>query len=188
MGLNEINHQVFAVSSLSCWRRIVTAQSGFGSPIGYGVDTTGTGVGSRPDLVNGQTGNLSGSDRTFKRWINTDAFTIYTDAAKTNLFYGRFGTAPRTNAVRLPGLFNADFSANKRFSAGERRYFEFRTEIFNLLNHYNPDVATVDLNSGPRHLAPSAAACAAPPPASFNSAPSSCSESPDRARLPRVLL
>ncbi len=125
---------------------IVTAQTGFGAPIGYGVDTTGTGVGSRPDVVPGQNGNLSGSDRTFKRWLNTDAFTIYTDAAKTNLFFGRFGTAPRTNAVRLPGLFNADFSANKRFSAGERRYFEMRTEIFNLLNHYNPDVATVDLN------------------------------------------
>ena len=125
---------------------IVTAQTGFGAPIGYGVDTTGTGVGSRPDVVNGLNGNLSGSDRTYKRWINTDAFTIYTDPAKTNLFYGRFGTAPRTNAVRLPGLFNADFSVNKRFSAGERRYFEFRTEVFNLFNHYNPDVASVDLN------------------------------------------
>ena len=56
---------------------------------------------------------------------------------------GRFGTAPRTNAVRLPGLINADFSANKRFSAGERRFFEFRTEIFHLFNHYKPDV---DLN------------------------------------------
>ena len=84
--------------------------------------------------------------RTYQRWFNTDAFTIYTDSSKTNLFYGRFGTAPRTNAIRLPGLFNADFSANKRFSAGERRYFEFRTEIFNLFNHYNPDVATLDLN------------------------------------------
>ena len=78
-------------------------------------------------------------------WFNKDAFTIYTDSAKTNLFYGRFGTSPRTNAVRLPGLFNTDFSANKRFSAGERRYFELRTEIFNLFNHYNPDVATLDL-------------------------------------------
>ena len=125
---------------------IVTAQTGFGAPVTYGVDTTGTGVGSRPDLVNGLNGNLAGSDRTFKRYYNTDAFTIYTDAAKTNLFYGRFGTAPRTNAVRLPGLINADFSANKRFSAGERRYFEFRTEVFNLFNHYNPDVASVDLN------------------------------------------
>ena len=124
---------------------IVTAQTGFGAPIGYGIDTTGTGVGSRPDVVNGLNGNLNGSDRTYKRWFNTDAFTI-NDRTTGTPFFGRFGTAPRTNAVRLPGLINADFSANKRFSAGERRFFEFRTEIFNLFNHYNPDVATVDLN------------------------------------------
>ena len=125
---------------------IVTAASGFGAPISYGVDTTGTGVGSRPDVVPGQEPNLSGSARTWKRWFNTDAFTIYTDpATKLNLFYGRFGTAPRTNAVRLPGLVNTDFSANKRFSVGENRYFEFRTEVFNLFNHYNPDVASLDL-------------------------------------------
>ena len=124
---------------------IITAQTGFGAPIGYGIDTTGTGVGSRPDVVNGLNGNLNGSDRTYKRWINTDAFTI-NDRTSGTPFFGRFGTAPRTNAVRLPGLINADFSANKRFSAGERRFFEFRTEIFNLFHHYNPDVATVDLN------------------------------------------
>ncbi len=124
---------------------IVTAQTGFGAPIGYGIDTTGTGVGSRPDVVNGLNGNLDGSDRTYKRWINTDAFTI-NDRTTGTPFFGRFGTAPRTNAVRLPGLINADFSANKRFSAGERRFVEFRTEIFNLFNHYNPDVATLDLN------------------------------------------
>jgi hypothetical protein len=125
---------------------IITAQTGFGAPISYGVDTTGTGVGSRPDSVPGQNPNLSGSARAWTRWFNTDAFTIYTDTAKTNLFYGRFGTSPRTNAIRLPGLFNTDFSANKRFAVKERSYFEFRTEIFNLFNHYNPDVASVDLN------------------------------------------
>ena len=124
---------------------IVTAQTGFGAPVTYGIDTTGTGVGSRPDVVNGQNGNLPGSERTYKRWINTGAFTI-NDRATGTPFFGRFGTAPRTNAVRLPGLINADFSANKRFSAGERRFFEIRTEVFNLFNHYNPDVATVDLN------------------------------------------
>ena len=30
---------------------IVTAQSGFGAPIDFGVDTTGTGIGSRPDVT-----------------------------------------------------------------------------------------------------------------------------------------
>lgn len=117
---------------------INTFQSGFPAPITYGVDTTGTGVGSRPDVVAGQTGDLSGGDRTWQRWFNTSAFAITP--------FGRFGTAPRTGAIRLPGLITVDFSANKSFKIMENRSLEFRTEVFNLFNHYNPDPGTVDLN------------------------------------------
>ena len=117
---------------------IMTIQSGFPAPISFGVDTTGTGIGSRPDLVAGQNANLSGSDRTWLRWFNTAAF------AQTP--FGRFGTAPRTGAIRLPGSENVDFSVNKHFRIAEHRQVEFRTEIYNLMNHYNPDPATVDLN------------------------------------------
>ena len=85
---------------------IVTAQSGFRAPIDFGVDTTGTGVGSRPD-VTGQAANLPGEQRTWTRWFNTAAFS--------ETPFGRFGTSPRTNAIRLPGLFNFDFSVNKTF-------------------------------------------------------------------------
>ncbi|WP_321469930.1 carboxypeptidase-like regulatory domain-containing protein [uncultured Paludibaculum sp.] len=116
---------------------IMTAQSGFPAPISFGVDTTGTGIGSRPDLT-GQVANLAGSDRTWKRWFNVDAFAQGP--------YGRFGTSPRTNAVRLPGLWNFDFSVNKSFRFAETRSVEFRTEVFNLFNQYNPDPSTVDLN------------------------------------------
>ena len=41
---------------------------------------------------------------------------------------------------------NSDFSINKRFRIAERKHFEFRSEFYNLLNHYNPDPQTVDLN------------------------------------------
>lgn len=116
---------------------IMTAQSGFPAPIDYGLDRTGTGVGSRPD-VTGQEPNLSGDERTWARWFNVNAFAIPP--------YGRFGTAPRTNAIRLPGIFNFDFSVNKTFPIGERLRPEFRAEVFNLFNHYNPDPATVDRN------------------------------------------
>jgi hypothetical protein len=116
---------------------IMTAQSGFPAPIDFGVDTTGTGVGSRPDLT-GQPSNLPADQRTWQRWFNPDAF------AQTP--FGRFGTAPRTNAIRLPGLINFDFSVNKTFPISERLRPEFRTEIFNLFNHYNPDPSTVDRN------------------------------------------
>ena len=117
---------------------ISTIQSGFPAPVGFGVDTTGTGIGSRPDVVNGQTRNLPSGDRTWLKWFNTAAF------AQTP--FGRFGTAPRTNAIRLPGNVNSDFSINKRFRIAERKHFEFRCEFYNLLNHYNPDPQTVDLN------------------------------------------
>jgi hypothetical protein len=60
--------------------------------------------------------------------------------------FGRFGNSPRTGAIRLPGFFNTDFSVNKRFGLGENRSVEFRAEIFNLFNHFNPDPQTVDLN------------------------------------------
>ena len=117
---------------------IGTFQSGFPAPIDFGVDTTGTGIGSRPDVVDGQDGNLSGDQRTWKRWFNTGAF------AQTP--FGRFGTAPRTGAIRLPGITNVDFSVNKHFRVGEQRSVEFRTEVFNLFNNFNPDPSTVDRN------------------------------------------
>ena len=117
---------------------IMTFQGGFPAPVTYGVDTTGTGVGSRPDLVAGQKANLPGDQRTWQRWFNTAAF-----AAPPN---GRFGTAPRTDAVRLPGIAVVDFSVHKSFRVKETKAFEFRTHVFNLFNNFKPDPGTLDLN------------------------------------------
>ena len=39
-----------------------------------------------------------------------------------------------------------DFSIAKSIRFKEKRSFEFRTEFFNLMNHFNPDPGTVDLN------------------------------------------
>ncbi|MFN7933775.1 MAG: TonB-dependent receptor [Bryobacteraceae bacterium] len=115
---------------------IVVGQSGFPTDISYGVDTTGTGVGSRPDSVLGQQANLPGSERTYQRWFNTAAF-----AQTPN---GRYGTSPRTGAIRLPGVFNVDFSVNKQFRMSEQRRVELRTEFYNLFNHYNIEPGSVD--------------------------------------------
>ena len=116
---------------------IGTIQSGFAAAVTNNVDTTATGKNSRPDLLAGQSGNLASGDRTWKRWFNTSAFA----AAPL----GRFGNAPRTGAFRLPGAITQDFSVIKQFKFSEGRRFEFRTEIFNLFNHFNPDPNTVDL-------------------------------------------
>jgi hypothetical protein len=117
---------------------IMTAQSGFPTPVTLNVQTTGTGLNTRPDQVPGQKGDLPGDQRTWKHWFNTAAFV--------QAQFGHYGTSPRTDAFRLPGVWNFDFSANKSFRFAESRSFEFRAEMFNLFNQYNPDPATVDTN------------------------------------------
>ena len=115
---------------------IVSAQSGLAAAVTNTVDTTGTGVNSRPDMVPGQVAALPGS-HTYQRWFNTAAFT---QAAP-----GQFGTSPRTNAVQLPGLLNDDFSVTKGVKLGEARNLQLRADFFNTFKHYNPDPQTVGL-------------------------------------------
>jgi hypothetical protein len=130
----------FARKALDGWQvsTIMTFQSGFPAPVTSNIDTTGTGISSRPDWVLGQNGNLPGDQRTWTRWFNTAAFTQGP--------FGRFGTSPRTGAVRLPGMENVDFAVDKQVRFKESRAFEFRAEFFNLLRQFNPDPGTVDLN------------------------------------------
>jgi hypothetical protein len=111
----------------------VTAQSGFPGNVSNNIDTTGTGINSRPDRI--APGNLSKDVRTPQRYFNTAAFVTAQPAA--------FGNSPRTNAFRLPGLINDDFSATKGFKFTESTNLQFRVDIFNLFKHYNPDPNTV---------------------------------------------
>lgn len=117
---------------------IIVAQSGFPGDIAFNVDVTGTGVGSRPNMVAGQKANLEPGERTYQRWFNTAAFS--------EAPFGSYGNAPRTGAIRLPGVFNVDFSVNKQFRLGESRRAELRTEFYNLFNHYNIEPGSVDRN------------------------------------------
>ena len=67
-------------------------------------------------------------------WFDTSAFTEDTT-------FGRIGNAKRTICCGPP-INNLDFALHKVFSLSENKRFEFRTEIFNLLNHTqfnNPD-------------------------------------------------
>jgi hypothetical protein len=118
---------------------IFSAQSGFPAGIDYGVDTTGTGQPSRADIVPGQNPNLPSGRRTWSRWFNTAAFVPAQ--------WGHWGTSPRTGAIRLPGFMNCDLSLSKSFPFRDTsRRFQFRTEIFNLTNHFNPEPGSVDRN------------------------------------------
>jgi hypothetical protein len=49
---------------------IMTAQSGFPTPVTLNVQTTGTGLNTRPDQIPGQKGDLPGDQRTWKHWFN----------------------------------------------------------------------------------------------------------------------
>jgi hypothetical protein len=46
-------------------------------------------------------------------------------------------SGPRSGALRTPGFWNLDTSLTKKFSITEFKYFEFRWEMFNALNHQN---------------------------------------------------
>jgi hypothetical protein len=107
---------------------IITEQTGFAAALSSVVDTTGTGIASRPDIVAGQDAMLDRSERTRARWFNTAAFALPQP--------GRFGTAPR-HPIHLPGLNQVDFSVNKNFRFAERQQVQFRAEFFNFFNHVN---------------------------------------------------
>ena len=82
-------------------------------------------------------GNLPSGQRTPDRWFDTSAFT--TPAA------GTFGNSGR-NILDGPGYNQYDFSIFKNTALGERFNLQFRTEIFNLFNHTNFNLPSVNVN------------------------------------------
>jgi hypothetical protein len=89
---------------------------------------------ARPNLVGEP--ELPESQRTLARWFNTDAFAAFAVPQA-------FGNAG-VGIMRGPGVANFDFTFAKNFQVNDRRYFQFRTEIFNAFNHPNfgpPNIA-----------------------------------------------
>jgi hypothetical protein len=83
---------------------------------------------ARPNLVGDPV--LPESERTLNRWFNTDAFAAFSPAPQA------FGNAG-VGIMRGPGYVNFDFTLAKNFTLDERRYIQFRTEVFNAFNHAN---------------------------------------------------
>ncbi len=107
---------------------IVTEQTGFASALSRVVDTTGTGIASRVNMVAGQDPMLPPGDRTRDRWFNTNAFSLPVA--------GQFGNAVR-HPIHLPGINQVDASAVKNFRFHEKHTIQFRAEFFNFFNHVN---------------------------------------------------
>ena len=106
------------------WQLTCIVQSQSGNPVN--IITTNNSVNGvantlRPD-VNGPI-NIIGS---VDRWFDTSVFTPV----------ARFGSLGR-NVIVGPGFTNVDFSVLKSIHLDETRRLQFRTEVFNLLNHAN---------------------------------------------------
>jgi len=98
-------------------------------PAGFSAVVNAPGGGAsrqtrRPDLVSGVSPYLN-NDRNF---LNPAAFAIP--------LTGTFGNLPR-NALTGPNFRQFDLIFNKRFKFSETKNLEFRTEVFNILNHAN---------------------------------------------------
>jgi hypothetical protein len=105
----------------------------------------------RPNFVSGQQGMLS--DVTWpSQSFNFDAFQV------PGTYSGAFATNPNAvprNFLRGPGFFQWDLSLAKNFAVTEKLQLQFRTDLFNILNHpnfANPDggiCTAVEYASGP---------------------------------------
>jgi Carboxypeptidase regulatory-like domain len=106
---------------------IFQARSGFAFTVtdGAGQSLQAPRGGERPDRIcNGST-NASGPDDI---WIDINCFQ---HAPK-----GQFGTAGH-NILTGPGYWNVDLGVSKNLYLDDKRYFTFRIEAFNALNHPN---------------------------------------------------
>ena len=118
----------------------MTFQSGFPAPVTSNIDTTGTGISSRPDLVPGQTRRSAGRPAHMEALVQYRRFRAGAVRPLRNFAPHRCGP-PAGHHER--GFLDQQVAADSR----KRKSLEFRSEFFNLLKNYNPDPATVDLNS-----------------------------------------
>ena len=83
----------------------------------------GINASQRPNIVPGQP--LYPADQNPTLWLNPYAFTTPAN--------GQWGNAGR-NILRVPGLWQADVSLEKRFPVTERVAVSFRADVFNVFN------------------------------------------------------
>src|SRR5262245_26952050 len=116
------------------WNSIFTVNSGFPITPQVGSNRSGSGDTRNPDRPNWNPdfkGNAILGVEGFKkngRYFDHSAFSVPVA--------GTFGNVGR-DQLRGPGMFNVDTSFFKRIPLKERMNLQFRTEIFNVLNHPN---------------------------------------------------
>jgi hypothetical protein len=116
-------------------------QSGSPFSIRQNVDYAGVGAGS-----GNQFWNLTGDPSLEPTAFVNDA-TWFNRAAFTQPSAGTFGVQPR-NILRNPGFWEWDLGIRKNFPVTEKQHLQFRTELFNAVNHPNWGGATSNPTSG----------------------------------------
>jgi len=81
------------------------------------------------------------SNPTASRWLNPAAFVEAPPG-----FFGNVGR----DTIQGPGIFNIDFEVHKQFTMpfNEHHALQFRVEAFNVLNHPNWQMPTLNILSG----------------------------------------
>jgi hypothetical protein len=104
---------------------VVTLQSGMPFPVTQGTNNNAFAgfTTQRPNVVGNP--NLPADQRTSNKWFDTSAFSV------APIF--TLGTSTR-NPVRGPDYRNVDLAFIRRVPIERKTSFEFRVEIFNLLN------------------------------------------------------
>ncbi|HLH09021.1 MAG TPA: TonB-dependent receptor [Terriglobales bacterium] len=92
----------------------------------------------RPNIV----GNPNSGPQSVNGWLNASAYQRLDPVANA----GQFGTEGR-NVNIGPGYANWDFAALKNFKLTESKQFQFRAELFNILNHPNFRLPDSDISS-----------------------------------------
>jgi len=116
---------------------IVTAQSGPPFTVTTSTDISNTGAADRPNVV----GNPNLANPTPRDWFNAAAFSIALPPG--TYVYGNEGR----NNLRAGGIENLDFGLFRNFTISERFALQFRSELFNILNHPNFGLPVSNINS-----------------------------------------
>lgn len=141
----------------------IRASTGFPINVTLGTDSLATFEGNdRPELVPGQPLYInkwetcgSGNANICYQVFNPAAFANPTIPAQNPPYpivtkNGNVYPYPamRRDMLYGPGVFNFDTSISRIFPIRERFKFELRFEAFNVLNHYNPQLAAIGNTAG----------------------------------------
>lgn len=162
------NQNAFVRTALGGWQTSTIVQTRSGLPVNVQLISGFFGLPMRPNYTG--TSTTTGSSNWPAGNYNAAGFAIPPG------FNGDWGTNPGNvgrNALRGPAFFQWDFSLMKNIPVTEAVKFQFRADIFNILNH-------------PNFANPDGGICTAVSPAS-GATPASCTPNPNFGRVGQTI-